>query len=198
MPTARRPLKDSLPSTTEIFRYWKDRIHIEANWIDWGEPSCWACGLGWEGRYDIKTPNASWTSIERAWERAPLQRCHIVPKSLRGPDTVDNLFLMCRECHDLAPNTPIREIFFHWVKQQSWFRRSENTLKHELEAWRIPKNSYERIASDLKSKRFKAWAKNRIGLHRPQSGYSGLGKKLTPSTLIGLWWWWNKLKRSKS
>lgn len=186
---------ETLPSKAEIFRYWKDKIHLHSNWIDWGEPSCWACGWGWNGRYDIKDSKASLEIIERCWESAPLQRCHIVPKHLQGSGTVENLFLMCRECHDLAPNTPIREIFFQWTKCQSWFKRNELILKAEMEVWGIHEDLYPKFTEDLHSDDFKLWTKNRVGLHWPQSGYSGFGKRLTPSTMLGLWWFWNKSKR---
>src|SRR5580704_12367838 len=78
----------NLPSKGEIFEYWKDRIFDHGLFMDWGEPSCWACGFHYEAKYDIKNPNAGWAEIVRCWDRMPLQRCHIIPRSLGGSPTV--------------------------------------------------------------------------------------------------------------
>lgn len=69
------------------------------------------------------------------WDKVPLQRCHIIPKSLGGLDTADNLFLMCKECHDLAPNTVYRDIFLKWVGRQDWSTKSINAITSELAAF---------------------------------------------------------------
>ena len=105
----------TMPSKSKVFEYWKERILEKGFFIDWGEPSCWACGEFWNGRYDINGTYASYKKILNAWEKAPLQRCHIVPVSLGGNQDESNLFLMCKQCHDLAPNTSFTEIFFQWA-----------------------------------------------------------------------------------
>jgi hypothetical protein len=111
---------DNLPSKAEIFDYWKERLPALGFFIDWGEPSCFACRFHYGTKYDIKRSDAGWHKIFECWNSIPLQRCHIVPRSLGGTDEVANLFLMCRECHDLAPNTSFPEIFFEWARAQSW------------------------------------------------------------------------------
>ena len=100
----------SLPSKADIFEHWKE--WLDQNGFDWGEPNCWACKRWWGTTYDIKKSNAPWGKIRAIWNKVPLQRCHIIPRSLGGTDDPSNLFLMCRDCHDRAPNTPSREIFF--------------------------------------------------------------------------------------
>lgn len=112
MAIASRELDDDLPSKAEIFEYWKDLLAGTVRCIDRGEPGCWACGFHYSVKFDIKNPRASWQEILRGWDAVPLQRCHILPRGLDGTDDVSNLFLMCRECHDAAPNTNISEIFF--------------------------------------------------------------------------------------
>ena len=44
----------------------------------------------------------------------------------------------------------------------------------------------EDLLSVMNSSEFKTWALRNSGLHWPQSGYSGLGHKVTISTLVGL------------
>jgi hypothetical protein len=105
---------DNLPSKSEIFEHWKERLLEFGFFVDWGEPGCWGCGFHYSDKYDIGRSNASWHEILRRWDSIPLQRCHIVPRSLGGTNDVANLFLMCRECHDQMPNTVVPEIFFEW------------------------------------------------------------------------------------
>jgi len=114
---------DDLPSKSQIFEYWRERLPPLGFRIDWGEPGCWACGFHYGAKYDVKRPDARWCEILSCWDKIPLQRCHITPLSLGGTNDVANLFLMCRECHDLAPNTSVLEIFFEWARAQSWHTR---------------------------------------------------------------------------
>ena len=94
--------RGDLPSKAEIFEYWKGRLRGLGCRINWDEPGCWACGFRYGTRYDIKWSDARWDRVLRCWNNIPLQRCHVVPRSLGGTNDVSNLFLMCRECHDLA------------------------------------------------------------------------------------------------
>ena len=75
---------DDLPPKSKIFDHWKDRLGELGFLIDWGEPSCWACGFHYDGEYDIRRSDASCDEILSCWEKAPLQRCHIVPRQLEG------------------------------------------------------------------------------------------------------------------
>ena len=65
------PYIDVLPAKSAIFDYWKDRLPKLGIFIDWGEPSCWACGffLGATTRYDIKQPDAGWARILECWNK---------------------------------------------------------------------------------------------------------------------------------
>lgn len=175
-----------LPSKTGIFEYWKERLFVHGLFIDWGEPSCWVCGFHYGAKYDIKCSDASWEEIHDCWERIPLQRCHIVPRSLGGSDTVENLFLMCRECHDLAPNTNIPEIFFEWSRSQHWQKRESAKITQALEAFSVPKREYRKFVRTMNSPIFRKWMQDRIGLHWPQSNYAPTSSRLTPATVVGL------------
>lgn len=170
----------TMPNKGDIFAYWIDWL-IE-NGFDLGEPSCWACGWWWRTKYDNENPNASFDEIKKLWNKVtPLQRCHIVPKSLGGSDETSNLFLMCRECHDKAPNTTSKELFLTWVKSQNWAKRRESEIKEDLKAFDITESEVEDFFNVLRSSEFKKWSKNKMGIHMSQSGY---GPKLTVSTLI--------------
>lgn len=175
-----------LPSKSQIFDYWKDHLFDNGLSIDFGEPSCWVCGFHYDGKYDIKRPNASWETILRRWEKIPLQRCHIIPRSLDGSDSVENLFLMCRECHDTAPNTNIREIFFEWARAQNWLKREQYKFNQALEAFSVAKRDHRQFIKTMNSPAFKMWSEHKTGYHWPQSNYAPRSSRLTPATMVGL------------
>jgi hypothetical protein len=178
--------QDDLPAKSEIFDHWKGRLSEHGILIDWGEPECWACGFHYGDKYDIRRSDAAWEIILRCWDRMPLQRCHIVPKSLGGPNTADNLFLMCRECHDQAPNTPFPEIFFEWVRSQSHFQRESAKILKAMEWFGLKKRDLARVTRVMESEAFKSWASGKLGFHWPQSNYAAVSCRLTPSTMVGL------------
>jgi hypothetical protein len=185
------PYIDVLPTKSAIFEHWKDRLPGLGIFIAWREPSCWACGflLGATTRYDIKRPDAAWAKILQCWEKIKLQRCHIVPQSLGGSDEVSNLFLMCRECHDMQPNTTIPDIFFEWARVQSAAARDTARMLNAFMSYGIRPNdlsALESIQTVMDSPEFKAWASGKFGLHRPQSNYATTMMRLTPATMIGL------------
>ena len=193
-PSSVRPqLADDLPSKAEIFEYWKGRLRGLGCRINWGEPGCWACGFRYGTRYDIKRSDAGWESVLRCWNTTPLQRCHVVPRSLGGTNDVSNLFLMCRECHDLAPNTSFPEIFFEWARAQSWDVRESAKLSAAIDAFGVGGAALQDFSEVITSEGFRSWASCRFGLHRPQSNYAPISSRLTPATYVGLaaYYWRN-------
>lgn len=177
---------DNLPPKSQIFDHWKDRLPTLGILIDWGEPGCWACRFHYGTKYDVKRSNADWSEILRGWDRIPLQRCHVVPRSLGGTDDADNLFLMCRECHDLAPNTSIPAILFEWARAQSSYGREMARIRAALNAFRVSEEEAQGLEALLECEEFATWKSDKSGLHRPQSNYASISYRLTPATFIGL------------
>ena len=180
------PFTDNLPSKSQIFDYWKDRLGQLGFVIDWGEPSCWACRFHYGTKYDIKRSDVGWDTILHCWSKIPLQRCHIIPRSLGGTDDVSNLFLMCRECHDLAPNTSIPAIFFEWARRQSSEARENSKVRVALESFGIGEAAAEDVLRVFLSKGFRSWKRGKFALHWPQSKYAPLSCRLTTATTVGL------------
>jgi hypothetical protein len=137
-------------------------------------------------KYDVKRPDAGWDEILRCWNRIPLQRCHVVGRSLGGRDDVSNLFLLCRECHDRMPNTNLPEIFYEWARAQNWSRREDAKILDAMEAFRVEEVILPDLEQVLDSEDYKAWSEGRRGLHRPQSNYASISSRLTPATTLGL------------
>jgi 5-methylcytosine-specific restriction endonuclease McrA len=178
----------SVPSKSRIIEHWRTdrRLLDEAGFLpDWGEPTCWACDFGWNGRYDIKHRKATWLDCLRAWEKAPLQRCHIVPRSLGGSDHPANLFLLCAECHDLAPDTTDPRLFFRWVKSQNWLKRTFAKLEQAFEDYGLDTKDEDlmnRIADIVCSTAFRQWCKDNIGVHKLQ--LPPYGSTYSASTMV--------------
>jgi hypothetical protein len=79
----------------EIADYWSRHQDECGLSVDWSEAKkrCWRCA-----------------------HRRKLQRCHIVPHSLKGSEEPPNLVLLCAQCHSEAPN--VADPTFIWV----WLR----------------------------------------------------------------------------
>ena len=81
-------------SKRAIVDYWSKRIDECDLSVDWSEAEeyCWNCGSPKE-----------------------LTRCHIVPRSLGGEDVPSNYVLLCRRCHEQAPNVKDPRIIWDWL-----------------------------------------------------------------------------------
>jgi hypothetical protein len=106
---------------TEIARYWLETpIGLErlpGNCAIGAElePCCFACGFD-AARRGISSEG--WG----AWERAALDRCHLVPRRLGGDESPSNLVLLCRRCHRDAPNVGDAIYMLRWIaERESWF-----------------------------------------------------------------------------
>lgn len=116
-----------MPSRWAIADYWWSQP--DAEWkkfaphhVDPGEPHCFACGY-WEERWD--RPRRS----EDRWNRARLDRAHIVPHALGGTADASNLLLLCSECHAASPDWPERSAMAGWIAKRP--ARDEELI----EAW---------------------------------------------------------------
>lgn len=166
-----------MPTKYKIVTKWKPWLEAQGHF--WDEPFCWACRWFWEGRYrpTVYTTQA----IRKAWDKAPLQRCHVIPKSLGGSDHPSNLFLMCGDCHDSAPNIDSRDVFLEWARSQNWLRRRCDAVMTALEIYGI--TDLSEMIELLNSPELKDWSR-RCGLHWPQNGTGG--PRLTASTLAAV------------
>lgn len=114
----------TVPSKWEIAQHWAkspDRDKFAPRMYDLGEPCCFACGW-YSERWDKPTARSS-------WERAALERAHIVPSSLEGSDEADNLILLCPPCHIDSPDWPDPSEMARWIAA-----RPTRSCK-ELEDW---------------------------------------------------------------
>jgi len=115
--------KRNMPSRQKIADYWsaskegqdhilriRDTYHVDVSdllCIENDIPHCWAC--------NVTSVSAS-SSYNDSY--LGLDRCHIIPKALGGPDAVENLVLMCTRCHNDSPDTIDESIFWKWFTQR--------------------------------------------------------------------------------
>ncbi|MFK2827159.1 HNH endonuclease [Bacillus sp. B190/17] len=167
-----------MPSKAKIFEHWMNWLH--KNCFDWAEPSCWSCRKYWGDKYDIKNPRASRKEIIRNWNRVPLQRCHIIPRQFGGSDEVENLFLMCAECHDKAPNTKSREAFLQWTSKQNHSKNFYELVMKEIRNYEL-QDKIKLINDLIKTKKLWNLIEDDLGIHVNQSRG---GIEITVSTVI--------------
>jgi hypothetical protein len=129
-----------LPSLARIVGYWSKQpdftkrlglyapdgftgIYLEA-------PHCWAChdnygnASKWMKCYWVpdemkQKPRPTPEQIDAAWNKAPLIRCHIVPDALGGSSDPSNLVLLCKRCHELAPDVIDPEAMWYWIRNEA-------------------------------------------------------------------------------
>ena len=87
--------KAQLKRHAEVVAYWETRVYEGDLSVDWAaaKERCWRCG------YERK-----------------LELCHVVPKSLGGGATPDNLVLLCGDCHIEGPNVSDSGAMWRWLK----------------------------------------------------------------------------------
>lgn len=116
--------KLTMPNKARIAEHWSNgekAYEIFGYHIDWGEPSCWGCGI-WDESKDIDLSNLDYPQIFRIWNKHYyLQRCHIIPKSLGGCNCEANIVLLCKQCHKSNPDTKNSELFARWVRTRKSF-----------------------------------------------------------------------------
>lgn len=126
---------------SKIFTYWKDKCIRNDGKIfkegeidysisipvvyDWGEPQCWCCGAivpAEKNQKYLECLNGTEDDLAEIYNfrqvKSVLQKAHIVPHSLGGKDTPENLFLLCKKCHQNSPDTKSRTMFFKYIYQK--------------------------------------------------------------------------------
>jgi hypothetical protein len=103
--------QDDMPSHESIARYWEGREIPGGTYIpiiDAYEPGCFACG--WCRLDHVRSPAA----LKQTWRG--LERAHVVARSLGGPDIVENIVLLCKKCHEDAPDVGDAKRFWGWIE----------------------------------------------------------------------------------
>lgn len=101
----------NMPPVAAIVAHWRSHADelpsLEAHWIGWGEPFCFAC------TWMPPVPDGKRDS----WERASrwLDRAHLQDHCVAGNDDAANLVLLCHLCHDDMPPFDTRDDALAWV-----------------------------------------------------------------------------------
>ncbi len=103
----------SVPTKWQLAQHWissPERKTFAPMLQDVAAPCCFACDWHSE-RWAKATPKAS-------WERATLERAHIVPSSLGGTDDAPNVILLCAPCHRDSPDWHDRSEMARWIARR--------------------------------------------------------------------------------
>ncbi len=95
--------KRKMPTKVQIIKHWVDEIADKKFWVD--------------AFYDATTADeiAQTTSICFACGGFfGTQRCHIIPRWAGGADDVENLHLLCPECHLESEQISNKGTYFKW------------------------------------------------------------------------------------
>ena len=96
-----------MPGVAAIVKHWQAQGAPIA--VDWSEAHdhCWRCGCDLVRGFSAK----------HSEDDAFPHRAHIVPRSLGGSDTADNLIILCRRCHLQAPDVADKDFMWEWIRK---------------------------------------------------------------------------------
>lgn len=118
-----------MPKWTEILSYWSENNHMIPDFVyfELEKPTCWGCNHDFYGRYDYKRGDKSLKSMAKLWERSPLERAHITPRSLAGSGDA-SVVPLCKWCHLHAPDVDDPRFFWAWASVQEYEIRREREV----------------------------------------------------------------------
>ena len=184
----------NMPSHSIIFNCWKDMcitpdgniVHEKDKskddkyiLIDYYEPCCWCCGKLPEftkKQEELYKKLLHSDHPERIWDmpniKSLLNRCHIIPKALGGPDSENNLFLLCEECHRKSPDTIIPKYFFKYIYEHQgkgyWdklFEESKQFAKYMKELCSTYNKNYNYVDDNFDIQNFFEYMKEKYVSH---------------------------------
>jgi HNH endonuclease len=98
--------------------------------IDLGEAFCFACNYSKRWISGESRPD----DLAGIWTNEGLERCHLAPRAKGGSDSVDNLVLLCRECHLAAPDCMNPDIMLSWIaRRESWVTREIHRMSAAID-----------------------------------------------------------------
>lgn len=110
----------TVPTKWQLAQHWNvsaERDTFAPMLEDLEEPCCFACG--WHSERWIKA------TAKASWERATLERAHVVASSLGGSDEAANVILLCSPCHRDAPDWHESSAMAIWIAERPERRSKE-------------------------------------------------------------------------
>lgn len=90
------------------------------------------------------------------------------------------MFLLCRDCHDKAPNTRSVEAFLIWTEKQNWYENFRDEVMKEMKNFGL-EDRVEDLNEIIANKEIKGKTIGNLGIHMNQNGK---GAQITISTYI--------------
>ncbi len=133
-----------LPTKYEIFSYWKNWLFKNEKILDYDIQCCFACG-DYKWRVNVSkhvkpllyNSPLTMNDVEKLWNNLRgVEIHHILPKQFNGSDSVENLFILCRNCHNKAPIASFfgedNSLFLKWAKNQSFIKNLKDEINENL------------------------------------------------------------------
>ncbi|MGR6538922.1 HNH endonuclease [Streptomyces rochei] len=121
-------MTDQRPTKWAVVQYWASGPSghdVFAPHLDIDSPCCFACGWFSERWMEGRSPR-------KAWERATLERAHIVPAGLGGSSAESNIILLCAPCHRESPDWQDPWEMALWISRRP--ERASKEMEH-VDAW---------------------------------------------------------------
>ena len=95
----------AMPTKKQIINYWERFLIENDRYIHKDYDYCWACG-----------------SVHK------IQRCHLIAKSENGSDEVNNIILLCADCHNKTENFSAIHTINYILSTEfiDWWKHLEN------------------------------------------------------------------------
>lgn len=167
--------RSSPPPKYWIASYWQKECGYNSDegygWsfvIDIGEPSCFACGW-YKPTWVTYDAAGGCIDLVKIWAGTTgLQIAHLVPHSLGGGTAPENLVLLCKECHQEAPDYIDPNYMLDWMRRRgSYVQRQYLQLEEafKLTGMAITKNNAAEVEAALRSEGFKRFFMDRTTTH---------------------------------
>lgn len=136
----------------------RDESDMGCDWADAGH-RCWRCG-----------------------NDSRLQQCHIVPRSLGGPDEPSNMVALCARCHDEAPDVAFPEMMWMWIKSTRATFHGDIWARRIFDGMRKQDVEYLAIVGNVTADAILREASELVGVH---CGQTGQGAFIKTASWIG-------------
>ena len=114
-------------------------------------------------RKDLGKIASFWNKPTECWKcgkHSDLEAAHIIPKCIGGSNKTENLVILCKRCHEFAPNVNDKEYMWEWINYEGMyiadFLDNMTSSKHK---------KIIKILKILKSKKFQEWDDANTGTH---------------------------------
>ena len=103
-------------------------------------PECFACSQPVRSKSSFKDRVKNWRDV---WNKASLERAHIVPHSKGGESIPSNLVLLCKDCHKENPDGKSEAFFWRWLCTRPHYTQKRLSIMQQIPLSKTQSNNLE-------------------------------------------------------